>query len=248
MSFVHSEVYRVASYQCNKERNLKLESVLNFTQDALESFGQNCGMGVDVCREKKLAWVIRNNDVAICNLPTWSDKIIVDTQIQLVHRSILVVSSDAYALDRKKRLFSSTSHLVLIDLLSQRPSIVKDKLPHLLDLTQESGEKPVFVPIPSLTRLDSELNKPVRWDYIDFNQHVNNAAYVVFARQTLPTSFYERNRLTRVRAAYKASATLGDTMLIQTQKEDIQTLHKIVSKSNPSTEFARVQMDWRVRE
>ena len=248
MEFLHSEAYRVGSYQCNKERKLKLESILNFTQDALESYGQNCIMGIDVCRKNNLTWVIRNNDVSIYNLPTWSDQIVVDTRLEQMHRSILVVSSDAYMKNRRKHIFSSISHLVLMDLTCMRPAVAKDKIPHLLDLVQESKEKPVFIPIPAPVRLDSELNKPVRWDYIDFNQHVNNASYVVFARQTLPTSFYEENQLTRVRAAYKAPAVLGDTMLIQTQKEDTQTLHRIVSKSNPAVEYARIQMDWRVRE
>ena len=127
-----------------------------------------------------------------------------------------------------------------------RPARVIEHVPQIPAV--ESYTKTPVLPITPLTRLDQELDKPVMWDYIDFNQHVNNAAYVVFARQTLPTSFYEKNDLVRIKVAYKAPAALGDTMVVQTQREGLETLHRIVSKSDVSKEYARIQMNWRVRD
>lgn len=246
MDNVQSENYRVASYQCNNERKLKLESVLNLLQDSMECYAQKYDFGVDFGRKQNKGWVIRNNDVNIYALPTWDDRLVIDTRIESMHKSILELSSTAYMEDRKQMLFSSVCQTVLIDMANLRPARIKENIPHIP--AEESLSKTPVLPITTLTRLDQELDKPVMWDYIDFNQHVNNAAYVVFARQTLPTSFYEKNDLVRIRVAYKAPATLGDTMVVQTQREGLETLHRIVSKSDTAKEYARIQMNWRERE
>ena len=246
MDNINTEEYRVASYQCNNERKLKLESVLNLLQDSLECFAQKYDFGVDFGRSQNKAWVIRNNDVNIYALPTFDDRLVIDTSIQRMNKSILEFSSVAHMADRKKMLFSSVCQTVLIDTVSFRPVSVKANVPHVP--AEENAEKVSAMPITSLSRLDQELDKPVMWDYIDFNRHVNNAAYVVFARQALPQSFYETHDLLRVRVAYKNPASLGDTMVVQTQREGLETLHRIVSKSNTTKEYARIQMNWRVRD
>lgn len=247
MTNIHSEYYRVASYQCNNERKLKLESVLNLLQDSLECFTQTYNFGVDFVRKSNKGWVIRNNDVNIYDLPTFDDRLVIDTQIKNMHKSILEFSSNAYMVgNRKKKLFSSVSQTVLIDMSTLRPVRIKENVPHIP--SEENAVKTPVLPITPLSRVDQELDKPVMWDYIDFNQHVNNAAYVVFARQTLPSSFYQQNDLVQVKVAYKAPATLGDTMVVQTQREGLESIHRIVSKSDKTKEFARLQMFWRERE
>ena len=246
MENTHTQCYRVASSQCNYERKLKLESVLNLLQDALECYAQEFNFGVDFCQKQNKAWVIRNNDVRIYDLPTFDDKLLIDTTIQRMNKSTLELSSTAYMADRKRQLFSSVCQTVLVDMTTLRPVKVKENIPHVP--AEESVVKVPTMPIVPLSRLDHELDKPVMWDYIDFNRHVNNAAYVIFARQALPQSFYEKNDLVRVRVAYKNSASLGDTMVVQTQREGQETLHRIVSKSDTSKEYARIQMNWRVRD
>jgi acyl-ACP thioesterase len=147
---------------------------------------------------------------------------------------------------RKKALFSSVCQTVLIDGETLRPVRIKEHVPHIP--AEEHISKTPVLPITPLTRLDQELDKPVMYDYIDFNHHVNNAAYVVFARQTIPPSFYERNDLTQVKIAYQSPVTLGDTMVVQTQRDGQESIHRIVSKSDKTKEFARIQMFWRERE
>ena len=95
MDNVQSENYRVASYQCNNERKLKLESVLNLLQDSMECYAQKYDFGVDFSRKENKAWVIRNNDINIYALPTFDDRLVIDTRIEAMHKSILEISSTA---------------------------------------------------------------------------------------------------------------------------------------------------------
>ena len=91
-------------------------------------------------------------------------------------------------------------------------------------------------------------------DYIDFNKHVNNTNYVVFAERAAVNAqkriaFLKKARLKRIQIAYKRAATLEDSPLsIQTKVVPGFTEHRIVSENNQNMEFARLRLNWARKE
>ena len=111
----------------------------------------------------------------------------------------------------------------------------------------ESEQKSSFEAIEDITRTDSEQKREVISDNIDFNQHCNNVNYVRFANIAVPDDFRKDKDLVQVRIQYKVPAIQGDKLTVQTQVEERETRHKIVSSQNRSIEYARIQMKWRER-
>ena len=52
--------YPVRSYECDRDGQLRLITLLNIFQDVADSHANQMGLGYDFCRTKGLAWVGSN--------------------------------------------------------------------------------------------------------------------------------------------------------------------------------------------
>jgi|GEM_PF-6042853 len=243
--FSSTQEYRIPCYQVDRDERLKTEAYFQILQDALDLYAAERNIGREYTKNHDLTWIIRNHDVQINEAPKWNDKIIVDSHSSDLRRSTLMFSSRAYSEDRKKLLFSSTSQLVLLSTLNCRPVMVKENLPHLQ--VWDAEKKPAFEAIQEPEHVDAEQQREVISDNIDFNHHCNNVNYVRFANVAVPDDFRKDKELVQVRIQYKVPAVLGDKLTVQTQVDERETRHKIISSQNKGLEYARIQMKWRER-
>ena len=241
----HINPYQVAAYECDQENRLSTATIFNWLQDSMDKFSQAHHVGYDFCQSHGLTYMLKAYDVKLNQLPTRNDSVQMDTQLCAFGPGSLFFTQDLYDQDHKKLLLSAVSHVVLIDLIKKRPTRVKDYMPlHLLD---GLAQTPAFTPLPPLDHAHTTRIQEITPDYIDFNQHVNNTHYITFAERALDPVFLKKARLERIRAAYKQSATMGDTLQVDTKIAPGFTDHQISSATTPNTIFARVRLSWAQR-
>lgn len=238
----HIKQYQVAAYECDRESRLSTATIFNWLQDSMDKFSQAHHVGPDFCQSHGLTYMLKAYDVKLNQLPKRNDSVQMDTQLCAFGPSSLFFTQDLYDQDRKKVLLSAVSHVVLIDLMEKHPARIKDYMP--LYLLDEHAQTPSFTKLPPLDHVHTTRMQEITPDYIDFNQHVNNTHYITFAERTLDPAFLKKARLERIRAAYKQSATLGDTLQVDTKIAPGFTDHQISSATNPNTIFARVRLSW----
>ena len=242
-----SLTYRIPGYECDQECTLAPPAVFNYLQDSMDQFSRNHRVGYDFCKEHGLTYMLKSYDVAINDLPHWTDITHMDTVLCDVGLGSLFFKQDLYDQDRKKILLSSSSHVVLIDVLKKRPARVKDCLPPTLaDIVVPSTPiQPVLTP---LDRIDTTREQEVTSDCIDFNQHVNNTHYVTFAQRALDPAFLKKAKLKRIQVAYRQAAILGEKLKVETKIAPGFTDHQISSATTPGKQFARIRFLWTAKD
>ena len=238
--------YHVAGYECDRESLLSIRSIFNWLQDSMDRFSRSIGIGYDFCEKHNLTYILKNYDVQIQNLPHWTDSVQMETAPLTTSNACLFFAHTLKNKETKAELFHTTSQVVLLNTLNGHPARVKDCLP--IDVLKTIQIQPNFQHLPPINRVDIEQMQPVSTDHIDFNQHINNTNYVVFAERTLSPEFLKKAKLQRIQAAYKQAAKLGDSLRIQTQIAPGFTDHQIVSATNPDINFARIRFHWAKRD
>ena len=71
--------YLIRSYECDKNGELRLITLMNIFQDIADNHIADMGLGLDFCREQGLAWVGTNYHIHIDRLPKFHEKITVQT-------------------------------------------------------------------------------------------------------------------------------------------------------------------------
>lgn len=242
----HTNDYHLAAYECDHENTLATATIFNWLQDSMDRFSRACGAGYDYCYPYGLTYMLRAYDVKINSLPRWADTLEMQNVLSDIKASSMFLRHRLYHKATKQLLLSAVSHVVLIDFLKGRPAHIKD-YPILQQI--ETLQRPVSIPrLEPLTSVDTTREQDILLDHIDFNQHVNNTNYVVFAKRALDPLFLKRNRLKRIQVAYKQAALLGDKLKIETKIEPTYTDHQISSVSQPNRQFARIRFSWQKKD
>ena len=237
--------YQLAAYECNQERLIATATIFNWLQDSMDKFSRACGVGYDFCHPQGVTYFLKAYDVQIDTLPRWADYLQMRNTLSNSAACSLFLLQDLYNKHTKQRLLSAVSHVVLIDFINKRPAHIKN-----YPLIQQipSLHTPVSIEVlKPLDTIDTTHIQEITYDHIDFNQHVNNTNYVVFAERTLDPVFLKKNRLKRIQVAYKQAAVLGDKLRIDSKITPSCTDHQISSATQSNRPFARVRFSWMSR-
>lgn len=234
--------YHVAGYECDQDSTLSTATIFNWLQDSMDKFSRTHDIGYDHLKPQGLTYILRGYDVLINNLPHWSDDVQMETSLQDSSMCSLFFRQNLYAKHDKRLLFSGTSQVALMDFFKKKPARIQEHLPlSALD----SLKSPVIMPtLQALARVDTVRTQEIPYDHIDFNQHVNNTNYVLYAQRAIDPLFLKKARLKRIQIAYKKAAQLGDRLKVETQIAPGFTDHQISSQTQPNQQFARVRLAW----
>ena len=238
--------YQVAGYECDRNSILSIGTIFNWLQDSMDKYSRTVGIDYDFCHQNNLTYILKNYDVVIHNLPRWSQLVQMHTQLIGSSLTSLFFNQTLSDLQTKQELFSSTSQVVLINTLNGHPARVRQCLP--IDQLESIHIKPNFEHFDPIQRIDHQSTQAVETDHIDFNQHVNNTNYVIFAARSLSPEFLKKMQLKRIQAAYRQSAKMGDILCTQSQMGTEHTDHQIVSQENPDIQYARVRFHWTAKD
>lgn len=171
----YEKEYLISSYECDRNENLRLLTLMNILQDAADGHATSLGLGLDYCLSKGLAWVGSNYHLQILRLPKMHEKVKLLTW-PAVEKKLGAIREFLLLDDKGKPIIKASSQWILIDASRRKPVALRENLP----MYQVIGERVIetdFAKIPEPQRIDETAEFFIRFDDIDLNNHVNNAVY-----------------------------------------------------------------------
>jgi acyl-ACP thioesterase len=212
---------------------IKLRALLNRFQDVAGLAVRDREGSPGALMKRGYAWVLLRYSLEVVRrLPGIDEDISIETRHTL---------NDGFYTLRVFRVFSSSNETetlvlaktswVLIDLAAGRPVRAVQHLPEVFSgVADDPPIDPDFSSIPRLSGskpknaenaplpAESERIFPVRFHDLDANGHVNNAVYFEWAFEATPLDPLAWG-IRQVDAEFRASAKLGDTVLVKVREE-----------------------------
>ena len=236
----YRKMYQLKSYECDASFRLRLMSLFNFFQDVADGHAEEMGVGYTFCEHHKIGWVGANYHVQIERIPTWREPGVLSTWPSGT-TAVSGIRDFQMTDETGTELIKASSQWVVVDIEKKRPVPVKKHLPDY-EVIDEWAVETTFPKWAPVTRADMTLQIPVLHDHIDFNKHVNNAYYSVWAMDSLPETFLQTHQLSQLEVAFKKPALLGDVVTVSTQINDLETCHDL---TKGDTILASVRCRWK---
>ena len=236
--------YHVRSYECDRNNNLRILTLMNIFQDMADNHACEMGLGMEYVLSKGLAWVGSNYVLEIDRLPRMHENIRSETWPSEEKRIGAIRDFEVFG-ENEQSIIRASSQWILIDLDRKRPVGLRENLPEYEALPQHSLATD-FPKLPEIQRIDEEAKFRVRFDDIDINKHVNNAVYAVWASEAVDANFRLNHTPTQIEIVFKKEGLMGEKIKVATQQNDLQTLHSICTYDNENNrELARVLIKWK---
>lgn len=234
--------YSIRSYECDRSGGLRLVTLMNIFQDMADSHAGEMGLGLDYCLSRGLAWVGSNYQIQIKRQPCFHEHIKVVTW-PAVEKKLGAVRDFAVFDQNGENIINASSQWILIDFNKKRPVCLRDNLPEYSVIPERSIETE-FPKIAEPEKVDCRAEFNVRFDDIDFNDHVNNAVYPLWATEAVGSVFRKSHLPAEIEVAFKKECLLGEKVVVETDLNGLSSVHSIKSLCD-GRELARVKIAWK---
>ena len=234
--------YKIRTYECDKNSNLRILTLMNILQDMADSHASDLHLGLEFCLSQGLAWVGSNYHIKINRLPTLHETIKVTTWPS-AEKKIGAVRDFVIEDEQGNVIIVASSQWILIDFVRKRPISLKENLPEYTVIPERALETD-FPKLPEPERADCQRRFLVRFDDIDINRHVNNAVYPLWATEAVDHDFRDNHVPCELEIAFKKEGHLGEDVDITTELEGQTSLHSVTALSD-GRELARLRIKWK---
>lgn len=223
---IHEKRIRVRYAETGVKGMIKPVSTVNYFQDIMTHHCAQMKVSAYDLLEIGFAWVVIKYHINIIRYPKWNDLITIRTWRYPFKNLYELRNFEIYD-ENESMLISAKSCWIVINLKSKRPARLSKSLPENMisglqhPITDDIGS------IPELETIDSERIFTTRMHDLDFNAHVNNSVYTVWALETVPEDIITQYRPEEISIQYTGESLYGDRI-----KSEIQQV-----KTNPRTEF-----------
>ncbi len=235
--------YHVRSYECDRNNNLRILTLMNILQDIADNHAKAMGLGIEYVMSRGLAWVGSNYVLNIERLPKMHETIRIETWPAEERKLGVVRDFEVFGEDGKS-IIRASSLWILIDYRKKRPVSLRDNISDYAILP-ERVIKTDFPKLPEVERVDEETKFRVRFDDIDMNRHVNNAVYFLWACEAVDPEFRLEHDPKHIEISFKKEGHMGEKIRVSTQCEGLHTFHSIRTyDGEDDRELARVYIEW----
>lgn len=206
---------RVRYSEVDKNRKMDLTSIINYFQDCSTFQSEDIGLGIGYLVDKKRVWLLNSWQIIVNRYPVLGEEITTSTwaydfKSMYGYRNFMIQDSDGEV------AAVANSIWVYLDSETYRPVKVTEEevRGYLAEAKYDMEYAPRKIDVPK--KLTGLTPFPVIRSNIDTNNHVNNGQYIKMAEEFLPLGF----QIKQMRAEYRMSAVLGDTIMPYISKED----------------------------
>lgn len=198
---------KVRYSEANSKSELTYHALLNYLQDSSTLHSEELGESGAELLEQNMAWVLSFWQICIEELPKTSEDIVVSTWPYST-KGLLGLRNFCMENAKGDKIVKANSVWVLIDPRTGRPIRITDEVsshyPDEPKLEMEYCDRKIAIPE------EYEEKEPITIPkyFIDTNNHVNNAKYVMVAEEYLPENF----QVKEIRVEYKTAAVFGDVL------------------------------------
>lgn len=217
---------KVRYSEAGSKNELTCHALLNYLQDSSTLHSEELGESGAQLFAQNMAWVLSFWQICIEDMPKLSEDICVKTW---PYQTKGLFGLRNFCMENAKgdTIVKANSIWVLIDPRTGRPIRIPDEVsahyPDEPKLDMDYCDRKVAVP----ETYEEKESVVVQKYFIDSNNHVNNAKYVMLAEQYLPEEF----QVKEIRVEYKIAAVLGDKMIPRVTVEENQTTVAFVTSA-----------------
>ena len=239
----YSKDYLIRTYECDKNGELRLVTLMNIFQDMADEHAAQMGLGLEYCLAKGLAWVGSNYHLKIGRMPRLHEKITLITW-PAVEKKLGAVRDFVINDAAGTEIVCASSQWILIDAAKKRPLALRENLPQYYTVAGRSMDEEFNARLPEAEREDYRIGFNVRFDDIDLNNHVNNAVYPLWASEAVPGDFRQSRRIAELEVAFKKECRFGEKVEVATELNGAETRHRISAVSD-GRELSQVRIVWK---
>ena len=205
---------RVRYSECNNHHEATLTAMLDYLQDCCTFQSEDLGIGLDYLREHHAAWILSSWQIDILRYPALGEQIEISTWPYEM-RDFFGLRNFKIEDARGESILKANSVWVCVDTQTGKPmrplQEMRDKYPPEPKLEMEYlGRK-----LPRLP--EGHACNPIRVPhyFIDTNQHMNNAKYILIGEECMPDNY----EVHRIWAEYRRPAVLADVICPRVSEE-----------------------------
>lgn len=230
--------HSVTSYECGADHLLKPVSFMHFCQEVAETHASGNNLGYEWSISNGMIWVEVQGDFEFVRRPSWKEPITLRSNTGKA--SALQARRFVEMCDEGGNVIARADLMwVLIDVNSRRPIPLKRAMAQMPD------ECPAIISTSLEQAVDfektstCELVAPRR--DVDFNGHINNGSYLIWALETLPEDMQPGPAPKRFRINFKRETFAGQSITLEHRLSGKQTQHSILSNGELRAEIV---IDW----
>ena len=224
---------------------LKPVSIFNYLQDIASDHTAELGVSAWDLLPKGLAWVVFKYQLEIHQYPLWKDSLTIRTWRCPFQKLYELRKYEIYD-DKKNLLIDAKSSWILTNLSTKKPARIDRHLPALLTDRQKAIENDLIALEP-LSRTDSSRTFQIRMHDLDFNRHVNNSVYAVWALESVPGDILSTHAPQKIIINYIGESLYGDRILSTTQQlpsNPAKTFLHSLTSDQTQKEITRIKTIW----
>ncbi|MGN0407421.1 MAG: acyl-[acyl-carrier-protein] thioesterase [Bacteroides sp.] len=194
--------------EIDPEEKLSVFGLINYFQDCSNFQSADLNVGVDELIAAERGWLLSYWQIDIHDMPKFGQKVTAGTWAYEFER--FMGRRNFVMLDENNNVLACADSLwVFMDTKTGKPAKAEGRFVDAYEL-EPRFEGMEYEPrkIKCADEWEEREEIVVRRYHLDTNNHVNNARYIQFAQEFLPEGFKPK----MIRAEYKLSALLGDTI------------------------------------
>ena len=199
--------YTLRSRDVNMFQRLRTSQLFEIMQEAATDHSELLGTGVDVIRAQNLMWVLARQNVEIACMPSYGEKITVETWPGTTVHSLY--PRYYRLLDAQGAAIISSSAIWMLADMRERTLVPSFRSGFAFTFEKRGAE----IPLPSPPRsffTDQSLSFTVPFSYVDMNGHMNNTRYFDLAENLSPFAVEGRDPV-RILVEYSAELRLHES-------------------------------------
>lgn len=242
--FMYTRNLTVLPSDSSCQGNIKLRNLLNYFQDTASWAVADIEGSTTELIARGYAWILTRYEIEFTGrLPMLDEKFSINTFHDPSHGYNTLRVFQVTSHDGKPLVFAKTSW-ILLDLAAGRPVKAAAHLPEILARDNESISSD-FANIPDFDDEDilCKVEFPVRFHDLDYNSHVNNAAYFEWIFDYCPVDFMT-HELKSICASFRSGARFGEKVTLKFSSHDENTFACKIMRENVNKPSANFLLTW----
>jgi acyl-ACP thioesterase len=242
---IWQEACQIRSYEVDCHHRLSVLAIFNFMQEAASRHAQALGVSIQQLLAENYTWLLSRLKIKIASFPGWQDRINIRTWPSGAQR--LFALRDFELQDNKQTFAAAVSAWLVLDVEKRRPVRIGPFVERLKPLEGEHILPDTLDKLPGLAFRTHEKKFVVRYRDLDINQHVNNASFVEWLMESIPTRVLNTSVLAELEINFMAEAFLEDHILAACHPLDSQnrSFHHSLVRQQDGQELVRARTKWR---
>ena len=212
MGISYEKMYEIHYYECDKNLNCTLESIMNFLGDVGNKHAESLNVGMEYLTERNITWVFYKYNIKVNRYPEYEEKIRVKTVAEEFKKFYALRSYEIYD-EKNIKIVEGSALFLLIDIVKRRAIKITDDQYKAYNVDKGSTGKNLIGRLERLEKVKNNeyvSNFKVRYSDIDFNKHVNNVKYVQWFMDSVPQEIREEYELKEIDILFEHECYYND--------------------------------------